>query len=124
MIMEVNMPGDIMTIAESVENLNLKGGKALGKYKGKWCVLIGFKGEHLKELDPIIKRLREKYPKQEYNVMSSKFPQYDFILTCFAKDREEAHHIGLALIHKELPPHLGLLYWVKELSLVEQEVKK
>ena len=95
----------------------------MGKYKGKWCVLIGFKGEQLKELDPIIKRLREKYPNQEYNVMPSKFPQYDFILTCFANNREQAHHIGLALVHKELPPHLGLCYWCKEISMIERQVE-
>jgi len=94
----------------------------LGKYKGKWNVLVGFKGEHLKEIAPIVEKLKEKYPRQEYNIMNSKFPQYDFVLVCFADDRDDAHKIGVALVKKELPAHLNLLYWVKEVRLLKYNV--
>ena len=96
----------------------------MGKYKGKWTILIGFKGEHLKEIAPIVERLKKEYPEQEYNIMNSKFPQYDFILVCFADDRDSAHKIGLALVRKELPAHLNLLYWIKEIKLLKYVVKK
>jgi len=51
--------------------------------------------------------------------MNSKFPAYTFILCCFADNRDEAHKIGLALVKKELPQHLNLLYWVKEAPLLK-----
>jgi len=91
----------------------------LGKYKGKWAVVIGFKGEHLKEIAPIVERLKEKYPEQGYNIVNSKFPQYTFLLVCFADDRDSAHKIGTALVKKELPTHLNLLYWIKEVKSLE-----
>lgn len=96
----------------------------MGAYKGKWVVLIGFKAEHLQEIAPIVDKLKAQYPDQEYNVMNSKFPQYDFILTCFAENRDQAHKIGLALVKQELPAHLNLLYWVKEVNLLKYNVQK
>lgn len=96
----------------------------MGKYTGKYVVLIGFKGEHLKEITPIVERLKKEYPTQEYNIMNSKFPQYDFILVCFADDKDQAHKIGLALVKKELPAHLNLLYWIKEVKLLKYSVKE
>lgn len=96
----------------------------MGKYTGEWCILIGFKGEHLKEITPIVERLKKEYPEQKYNVMNSRFKQYDFILVCFAEDRDSAHKIGMALVKKELPQHLNLLYWIKEINLVKYSVKK
>lgn len=96
----------------------------LGKYKGKWNILIGFKAEQLKEISPIVEQLQTKYPAQEWNIMNSKFPQYDFILTGFAETRDEAHQIGLAVVRKHLPSHLNLLYWLKEVGLVKYSVKE
>jgi len=95
----------------------------LGEYKGKWCVLIGFKADHLHEIVPIVKRLKQEYPKQGYNIMNSRFPQYDFILVCFADDRDEAHKIGMALVKKILPQHLHLTYWIKEINMLKYSVK-
>lgn len=91
----------------------------MGKYKGKWVVCIGFKGEHLKEIAPIVERLKKEYSEQGYNIVNSKFPQYTFLLVCFADDRDSAHQIGMALVKKELPAHLNLLYWVKEAKSLE-----
>lgn len=96
----------------------------MGEYKGKYCILIGFKGEHLKEITPVVERLKNEYPDQKYNIMNSRFPQYDFILVCFADDRDTAHKIGMALVKKELPQHLNLLYWIKEINLLKYNVKK
>lgn len=96
----------------------------MGEYKGKYCILIGFKGEHLKEITPVVERLKKEYPDQKYNIMNSRFPQYDFILVCFAEDRDSAHKIGMALVKKELPQHLNLLYWIKEINLLKYNVKK
>ena len=85
--------------------------------------MIGFKGEDLPEIEPIVKSLKERYPHQGYNIMNSKFPIYDFILCCFAETRDQAHRIGMALVRKELPQHLNLLYWVKEASLYKYNVE-
>jgi len=84
--------------------------------------MVGFKGEHLKEIEPIVRSLKERFPEQGYNILNSKFPAYDFILTCFADTRDKAHRIGTALVRKELPQHLSLLYWVKEVNLVKYNV--
>jgi len=97
--------------------------KKMGKYKGRWCVLIGFRGEQLKEISPIIEKLKEDYPEQEWNCLNSKFPQYDFILCGFADDRDKAHKIGLAVVRKHLPPSLNLFYWVKEINLLKYNVR-
>lgn len=94
----------------------------MGEYKGKWCVLIGFTADHLHEIVPIVNDLKERYPEQEYNIMNSKFPQYDFILVCFAESRDKAHKIGMVLVKKELPAHLNLTYWVKEIKLLKYSV--
>jgi len=91
----------------------------LGKYKGEWIVCIGFKGEHLKEIDPIVETLKAQYPEQNYYIANSKFSQYTFILICRANTRDDAHKIGLALVKKHLPSHLNLLYWVKEKKLLD-----
>jgi len=80
----------------------------------KYAIMIGFKAEHLHLIAPIVKRLKKEYPEQGYNIMNSHFPQYDFILVCFADDKDKAHKIGTALVKKELPTHLNLLYWIKE----------
>ena len=94
----------------------------MGQYKGKWVVLIGFKGEDLPEIEPIVQRLKEKFPDQGYNIMNSRFESYTFILTCFADDRDKAHKIGTALVRRELPEHLHLLYWVKEVNIAKYNV--
>lgn len=94
----------------------------MGDYKGKWVVLIGFRGEHLTEIEPVLKSLKERFPEQGYNVMNSRFPAYTFLLTCFAETRDQAHKIGMALVKKELPAHLNLLYWVKEVSRIKYDV--
>ncbi len=86
--------------------------------------MIGFKAENLKEIGPIVEGLKEKYPDQEYNIGNSKFPQYDFILFCFTDNRDQAHQIGCALVHKELPQDLQLLYWVKESELTKYNVEE
>jgi len=95
----------------------------LGKYKGKWVIMCGFKAEHLKEIAPIVKKLQEEYPDQEWNIVNSKFPQYDFLLCGFAEDRDEAHQIGLAVVRKRLPSHLNLVYWTKEIDLLKYNAK-
>ncbi len=97
--------------------------KKMGKYKGKWNILIGFKAEQLKEISPIIEKLKEDFPEQEWNCLNSKFPQYDFILCGFAEDRDKAHQIGLAVVRKHLPAHLNLFYWVKEINLLKYNVR-
>jgi len=94
----------------------------MGQYKGKWVVMVGFKGEDLPEIEPIVQSLKERYPQQGYNIMNSKFPAYEFILACFADTRDQAHKIGMALVRKELPQHLNLLYWVKEARLIKYNV--
>lgn len=93
-----------------------------GQYKGKWVVLIGFQGENLPEIEPIVEDLKKRFPSQGYNIMNSKFEAYTFVLCCFADSRDRAHKIGMALVRKELPQHLNLLYWVKEASLVKYNV--
>ena len=95
----------------------------MGKYGGKWAIMVGFKGEHLQELKPIIEKLKTEYPEQEWNVMNSKFKAYDFILCGFAEDRDEAHKIGLAVVKKHLPARLNFLYWIKEIGLLKYNVK-
>jgi len=85
--------------------------------------MIGFRAENLKDLTPIVEELKKKYPDQEYNIGNSKFPQYDFILFCFTEDRDQAHKIGLSLIHKWLPLQLSLQYWVKEVNLLKRNVE-
>lgn len=98
--------------------------KKMGKYKGRWTILVGFKAENLKEIAPIVEKLKEEYPKQEWNVVNSRFEQYDFLLCGFAEDRDEAHQIGLAVVRKHMPFHLNLLYWTKEVNLVKYNVRK
>ena len=95
----------------------------MGEYKGKWAILIGFKAEHLKDITPIVERLKKEYPEQGYNIMNSRFPQYDFILVCFAENRDKAHKIGLVLTKKILPQKLNLLYWIKEVNMLKYNVK-
>jgi hypothetical protein len=96
----------------------------LGDYKGKWVIMIGFKAEDLNRIAPIVQELSEMYPDQEYNIGNSRFPQYDFILFCFADGRDQAHQIGTALVRKHLPSDLKLLYWVKEKNLLKYNVKE
>jgi len=96
----------------------------MGKYKGRWTILVGFKAENLKEIAPIVEKLKEEYPKQEWNVVNSRFEQYDFLLCGFAEDRDEAHKIGLAVVRKHMPSHLNLLYWTKEVNLVKYNIRK
>jgi len=91
--------------------------------KVEWAVCIGFSGEHLAEITPEVERLRKKYPAQEFRIYNSKFPQYTFLLVTFADDRDQAHKIGLALVKKELPQHLNLLYWCKEIKSLRDVVK-
>ncbi|GAH47949.1 unnamed protein product, partial [marine sediment metagenome] len=62
------------------------------------------------------------YPKQEWNIMNSKFEQYDFLLCGFADSRDEVHQIGLAVVRKHMPAHLNLLYWTKEVGLLKYNV--
>lgn len=95
----------------------------MGKYKGRWAVMIGFKGEHLKEIAPIVEKLKAEFPEQGYNIMNSKFKQYTFLLVAFADDRDSAHKIGLSLVRKHLPAHLNLLYWIKEIRLIKYNVE-
>lgn len=96
----------------------------MGKYSGRWAILAGFKAEHLKEIAPIVEKLKEDFPDQEWNIMNSKFDAYDFILCGFAEDRDEAHKIGLAVVRKHLPSSLNLFYWVKEIGLLKYNVKE
>ena len=95
----------------------------MGSYKGRWVVMIGFRGEDLHRITPIVEDLKKQYPDQEYNIGNSKFKQYDFILFCFADSRDQAHQIGCALVHKHLPPDLNLLYWTKEAGLTKYNVE-
>jgi len=83
--------------------------------------MIGCKGEHLKEITPIVEDLKRQYPDQGYNIGNSKFPQYDFILFCFADSRDQAHQIGCALVHKHLPS--GHCYWIKEINLAKYNIE-
>lgn len=94
----------------------------MGKYSGEWVICIGFMGEHLKEIAPIVEKLKKEYPEQRYNIVNSKFPQYTFLLIAFAPDRDSAHKIGMALVKKELPAHLHLLYWLKEINSLKDAV--
>jgi len=96
----------------------------LGKYAGRWCIMCGFTAEHLEELSPIIEKLQEDYPKQEWNIMNSRFDIYDFILCGFADDRDEAHKIGMALVNKHLPSKFNFFYWIKEINLLKYNVRK
>ena len=84
--------------------------------------MIGFKGEHLAEIEPIIKQLQADYPETEWNVMNSKFPVYDFILCGFADNRDDAHKVGLAAVRKHMPQHLNLLYWIKSSGTMKYNV--
>jgi len=86
----------------------------MAKYRGEWCICIGFDGSALKEITPVVERLKEKYPDQHYSIGNSRFPQYTFILFCRAKTRDEAHRIGMALTQKHLPGNLS--YWIKEIK--------
>ncbi len=86
--------------------------------------MIGFKGENLVEMEPIIKQLQADYPDTEWNCMNSKFPVYDFILTGFAGDRDSAHQIGMAVVKKHMPQHLNLLYWIKEAGVMKYNVEE
>ena len=92
--------------------------------KTEWAVCIGFDGSMLKEVEPIVEKLKKKYPDQTFRIYNSKFPQYTFLLVTFAKDRDSAHKIGLALVRKELPKSLNLCYWVKEIKLLKYAVKE
>jgi len=85
---------------------------------------MGFKAEHLKEIAPIVEKLQQEYPQQEWNTLNSKFKQYDFLLCGFAETRDEAHQIGLAVVRKHMPSHLNLLYWTKEINLLKYNAKK
>lgn len=96
----------------------------MAPYQGKWTIMIGFKGEHLAEIEPIIETLQEDYPDTEWNCMNSKFPQYDFILCGFAGNRDDAHKIGMAVVKKHMPQHLNLLYWVKEVGVMKYNVEE
>lgn len=96
----------------------------MGKYKGRWTIMVGFRAQHLKEIGPIVERLKVDYPKQQWNVMNSKFEIYEFVLCGFADDRDEAHKIGLALVKKNLPKELNLIYWIKEVNLVKYNVER
>jgi len=95
--------------------------RKMGRYRGKWVIMIGFKAEALKTIAPIVEELKKKYPEQEYNIGNSKFKQYDFILFCFARNRDEAHKIGMSLVKKHLPP--GYCYWIKEINLLKYNVR-
>lgn len=96
----------------------------MGKYKGRWAIMVGLKGSQLHEVAPIVEKLKEDFPRQEWNIMNSKFPQYEFVLCGFADDRDEAHVIGTALVKKHLPKALNLVYWVKEVNLVKYNVEE
>lgn len=82
----------------------------------RFVILIGFKAEYLKDIGPVVEQLQTDYPEQEWNVVNSKFPQYNFLLCGFADSRDEAHQIGLAVVRKHMPESLQLLYWIKEIS--------
>lgn len=94
----------------------------MGKYGGRWAICIGFMGENLKEIAPIVEDLKKRFPEQQFNILNSKFPQYTFLLIAFAPDRDSAHQIGMALVKKELPAHLHLLYWCKEINSLKDAV--
>lgn len=96
--------------------------KKIGKYKGKWCILIGYEAKYEKDVTPVVEQLKNEYPEQQWNIMLSQFPQYDYILTGFASNRDEAHKIGLSAVKKYLPKFMNLTYWVKEISLVNDNV--
>ncbi len=96
----------------------------MGKYRGKWVILSGFKAHYLKEIAPVVEKLKAEYPEQEWNVVNSKFPQYDFLLCGFAPDRDAAHKIGLAVVRKHMPEHLHLIYWIKEVGVAKYNVRK
>ena len=95
----------------------------MGQYSGEWAICIGFDGSALKEIEPIVDKLKKEYPDQKYRIYNSKFPQYTFLLVAFAPDRDSAHKIGMALVKKHLPAHLNLLYWCKEVKSVKSVVK-
>lgn len=95
----------------------------MGKYKGKWVIMVGFKAEHLKQIAPIVEKLKQKYPEQGYNIGNSKFDSYDFILFCFADSRDNAHKIGMAVVKKHLPQELNLMYWIKEINCAKYNVE-
>lgn len=95
----------------------------MGAYKGEWACCIGFMGEHLKEIAPIVEKLKKEFPEQKYHIYNSKFPQYTFLLVAFAEDRDSCHKIGMALVKKHLPSRFNLLYWCKEINLLKTLVK-
>ncbi len=72
----------------------------------------------------MVEQLQKEYPSQEWNIMNSKFKQYDFILCGFAETRDDGHKIGLAVVRKHLPEHLNLLYWIKEAKIAKYNVKE
>jgi len=96
----------------------------MGKYSGAWLIMIGFKTESLKDVAPVVERLKEDYPQQGWNIMGSKFPIYDHILCGVADNRDDAHKIGLSVVRKWMPPHLNLLYWIKEKNLIYCNVEE
>jgi hypothetical protein len=92
--------------------------------KTEWAICIGFDGQHLAQITPEVERLKKQYPKQEFRIYNSKFPQYTFLLVTFAETRDQAHKIGLALVKKELPQSLNLCYWCKEIKSLKDVVQK
>lgn len=96
----------------------------MGNYNGKWVIMIGYKGEHLAEIKPIIKQLQSEYPTQEWNCMNSKFPIYDSILCGFTDNRDDAHKIGLAVVKKHMPAKFNLIYWLKKVGAMKHNVKE
>lgn len=86
--------------------------------------MIGFKTESLKDVDPVVRRLQQKFPRQGWNVMASKFPIYDHILVGVADTRDDGHKIGLAVVKKWLPEAMNAIYWLKEKNLIYTNVKE
>jgi len=93
-----------------------------------FCCMIGIKFDMREACEKVLERIALKDPSFRYTIYNSRFPQYDQIIVVSSASRDQAHKRGLLLCKgtEEKPPYFpreyGLIYWVKEVSHVDQQI--
>ncbi len=100
-----------------LEQINQKVEPEIKKIQGQaYATNMGFKGEDLKEkISKIVSDISQKDQSFRYRIMNCPTPAFDYILSIFSPDKNQAHKRG-TLFTKKYLKEFNLYYWIKEMK--------
>jgi hypothetical protein len=112
----INKNEKINIIDEKVEEVSKKLEKELKIFKKElFSTNIGFNKKLKEKIEKVCMDTFEKDPTFRYRIFQSYFPKYDYVLTFYSNNRDQAHKRGIWFCKKIFKDE-KLQYWVKEIK--------